>query len=192
MRTEFYAYLHAYRRWLLSGLAIFALFNLSSCDNSSRADTHVSELNDLYTLGQQAKQDGLPIMLLFSAKWCEYCIVLKEQVINPMLINGMYEGKWLFIRQVSIDDSEPMKMMDGSVMKKSNWAYKLNADLTPTILFLDGNGKKVAEPIIGISEITLYASLIHARLNEAYQNMGLTKQIPATPELLEKSLQEPL
>ena len=181
-----------YRHWLLSGLAILALFNLSGCNNASHAQTHLSELNDLQTLGQQAKQQELPIMLLFSAKWCEYCIVLKEQVINPMLINGMYEGKWLFIRQVSIDDSEPLKMVDGSVVKKSDWAYKLNADLTPTIVFIDGNGKKIAEPIIGISEITLYASLIHARLNEAYKNMGLTKQIPATPELLEKSLQKSL
>lgn len=177
-----------YRKWILSTLAIVALFNLSSCTNDSFAKTRVAELNDLQTLAQQAKQQQLPIMLLFSAKWCDYCIVLKQEVLDPMMLNGMYEGKWLYIRQVSVDDSTPLKNLDGSLIKKGDWAYKMSADLTPTVLFIDSNGKQVADPIIGISEITLYANLIHMRLNQAYKNMGVDKHIPETPELLEKSL----
>ncbi|QKI88180.1 thioredoxin family protein [Thiomicrorhabdus xiamenensis] len=144
------------------------------------------ELQNLQTLGQQAQTRQLPILLLFSAEWCEYCQVLKEKVLNPMIFNGMYQGKVVYLRHVGLDEKDPIPDWNGKPMIKSKWAYQLNADLTPTIAFFDGNGKEVAERIVGISEITLFASLIHSRINEAYKNMGLNKRIPATPELLEK------
>lgn len=157
------------------------------CDNTAQAGKSHSlpELQNLQTLGEQAKQRQLPILMIFSAEWCEYCEVLKEQVLNPMAINGMYQGKVAYLRNVGIDQPEPIPDWNGKLIKKSKWAYQINADLTPTVAFFDGNGKEVAERIVGISEVTLFASLVHSRINDAYRNMGLDKRIPATPEQLQ-------
>lgn len=151
---------------------------------SDYAGKTLPELMDLQQLAAQANNKQLPALLLFSAEWCEYCQVLKEQVLNPMMQNEMYEGKWVLLRHVGIDEDEPLTQLDGSKINKADWAYQLNADLTPTVLFIDSRGQEVAERIVGISEVSLFAALVHSRLNDAYQNMGLERRIPPTPEQL--------
>lgn len=181
----------------VNGLAIandalddLSFFQNQKIDNTTAQvdSSKLAELNDLQATSTVAGEKQLPIMLLFSAQWCEYCEVLKEHALNPMMKSGLYEGKLGLFRHVGIDEAEPLTLISGERMKKSKWAYQLNADLTPTILIIDSRGKEVAERIVGISEITLFSALLHARLNDAYKNMGLKKVIPATPELLEKQV----
>lgn len=143
------------------------------------------ELDNLQTLAEESKQKSLPIMLMFGAEWCEYCEVLTEYVFDPMMLSGMYEGKVVIMRHVGVDEDSPIPDWQGNPIKKSKWAYQIDADLTPTIVFFDSNGKEVAPRIVGISELTLVASLIHQNLNIAYQSMGLEKRIPVTAEKLE-------
>jgi thioredoxin-related protein len=142
------------------------------------------EASSLQALGELSQQKQLPILLMFGAESCEYCKLLVSEVLEPMALSGLYDGKVVIMRHVGIDEPALIPDWNGNPIKKSQWAYQLNADLTPTVLFMNASGKEVAPRIIGISEITLYTGLIHQRLNTAYQNMGLTKDIPATPELL--------
>ena len=144
------------------------------------------ELQNLQSLGQESEQLQLPIMLMFGAEWCEYCEQLNEYVFNPMMMSGLYEGKVVLMRHVGIDIDTPIPDWQGQPLQKAKWAYQLDADLTPTVLFLDGKGKEVAPRIVGIPEITMFTGVIHRNLNIAYRNMGLDKQIPATAELLEQ------
>ncbi len=146
--------------------------------------TYFKEAVNLQTLGTLSQQKQLPILLMFGAESCDYCKLLIQDVLEPMALGGIYEGNVVIMRHVGIDEQALIPDWNGNLIKKSQWAYQLNADLTPTVLFVDATGKEVAPRIIGISEITLYAGLIHQRLNTAYQTMGLNKQIPATPELL--------
>ncbi len=166
---------------------IVSLSLLSGCDQSAQAakHAHFKELQNLQTLGVQSQQQQLPIMVMFGAEWCEFCELLNEEIFEPMGLSGLYEGKVVLMRHVGVDEDEPIPGWNGQFINKSNWAYALDADLTPTVLFFDGEGKEVAPRIVGISEITLYAGIIHQNLNIAYQNMGLDKQIPVTPELLD-------
>jgi len=170
-------------------LVIFSVFSShpavaqSSVPASQKAQ--FKEVTNLQSLGKQSQQKQLPILLMFSAESCEYCKLLIEEVLNPMILSGLYDEKVVIMRHVGIDEPKPIPDWKGRAIKKSQWAYQLNADLTPTVLFVDASGNEVAPRIVGISEITLYSGLIHQRLNTAYQTMGLTKRIPATPELLD-------
>jgi len=161
--------------------------NLNASSNSG-----FKELQNLQTLGSKANELQLPIMLMFGAEWCEYCELLTEFVFAPMMLGGLYEEKVVLMRHVGVDEDQPIPDWQGDEIKKAEWAYHLDADLTPTVLFLDGNGREVAPRIVGISEITQYAGVIHQNLNIAYKNMGLAKQIPVTPELLEIQEQQAL
>ena len=176
----------------MKSLVLSVIFSLSFLAGSelyaqSRLPSHehFKEAQDLQALGALSQQKQLPIMLMFGAQWCEYCELLIEEVLEPMAMSDLYDGKVMFMRHVGVDESKPIPDWHGKMIQKSKWAYQLNADLTPTILFFNGQGKEVAPRIIGISEITLYTELIHQNLNIAYKNMGLKKQIPATPEKLE-------
>jgi len=171
----------------LTSFLILSLLNGRELAAQSKLPQHAhfKEVFNLQKLGQLSQQQKLPIMLMFGAQWCEYCHLLIEDVLEPMALSGLYENKVVLMRHVGVDENKLIPSWNGELIKKSKLAYQLNADLTPTVLFVDGFGKEVAPRIVGISEITLYAGLIHQNLNIAYQNMGLNKQIPATPELLE-------
>lgn len=172
------------KTFMLILLLVFLLKITQQADANS--DSSFKELTNLQKLAEQSQQLKLPIMLMFGAEWCEFCELLQESVFDPMMLGGLYEEKVVLMRHVGVDEAEPIPSWDGTLINKAKWAYELDADLTPTVLFFDANGHEVAPRIIGISEITLYAGLIHQRLNIAYKNMGLTKRIPVTPELLEK------
>lgn len=144
------------------------------------------ELQNLQQLAQQSKQTGLPIMLMFGAQWCEFCGLLEEEVLDPMAMNPNYDGKAVLMRHVGVDEQALIPGFDGKPIKKSQWAYQLNADLTPTVIFMNGNGREVAPRIVGISNIELYAGIIHRNLNMAYEKMGTPFRLPATPELYEQ------
>lgn len=157
---------------------------------NSSAGAVIPELENMPQLGKQAQQEQLPIMLLFSAEWCEYCELLQDQVLNPMERSGMYRD-YMILRHVGIDiDGEISDWQGKRYKNKAEWAYRINADLTPTVLFVDGAGREIAERIIGVSEVSMFSILVHSRLNDAYQRMGIAKRIPATPEKLEALLKK--
>lgn len=168
---------------IISAFSIAAILLFSQSQASSKGA--FKELDNLQTLAAESQQKSLPIMLMFGAEWCEYCEVLNEHVFEPMVLGGIYEGKVVIMRHVGVDEDAPIPDWQGNLIKKSKWAYQINADLTPTVVFFDGNGREVAPRIVGIPEITLFTGLIHQNLNIAYQNMGLSLRIPPTAELLE-------
>lgn len=147
------------------------------------------ELTNLQQLGAKSDQSGLPILLMFGATWCEYCQVLIEQVFEPIARGGNYDNKVVLMRHVGVDEQTLIPDFNGKLIKKSEWAYQLDADLTPTVLFLNGRGQEVAPRIVGITNTYLYAGLIHQKLNIAYKNMNNPYRIPVTPDLYEQQLQ---
>lgn len=171
---------------LLVSTFLISLIFFSGCGQNAQATSKnkIKELTDLQTLSAEAKQKNLPILLSFGAEWCEFCEILKTEVLNPMALGGLYEGKYVFLRYVSIDDPKPIPGIDGEKILKSKWAEKYGADLTPTVLFIDGNGNEVAPRIVGIANIELYTTLIHRNLNIAYKKMDNSITIPTMPEQL--------
>lgn len=153
---------------------------------SGQPGQKLPELMNMQTLGEQAKQKNLPIMLMFGAEWCEFCHQLTYEVLDPMTVSQRYEGKYVFMRHVGIDLNPLIPDFQGKPTEKRVWAEKLGADLTPTMLFMDGNGKEVAPRIVGISNIEFYPLLIHKNLNIAYQNMGNDLRIPVVPNQMKQ------
>ena len=160
---------------------------LTGCANESAASASqklkiIPELQNLQTLGEQARQKNLPILLAFGAEWCAFCHQLRDEVLNPMMLSGRYEGKYMYMRYVSLDDRNPIPGFDGKPIRKDQWGESYGVDLTPTVLFIDGNGNEVAPRLVGIANIELYAAMIHKALNTAYSKMGNPLRIPAMPE----------
>ncbi|WP_232023452.1 thioredoxin family protein [Thiomicrorhabdus aquaedulcis] len=177
--------------YLLSVLLF--MLGVSGCNSAAQTqEGHLPELANLQTLGEQARQAQLPIVLMFGAQACHYCDVLSTEIFNPMTLSGLYEGKVAFIRHVGIDEDAPILDFNGQSIVKREWAEALRTDLTPTVVFFDGTGKEIAPRIVGIPEITLYMELVHQGINAAYTNMGLNRQIPSTPDqLAQQQAQQP-
>lgn len=169
-------------RQLLSGFLGF--FESSDKTNIANRPSlkHIPELENLQALGALAKQKNLPIMLAFGAEWCEFCKQLKSEVLDPMALGGDYEGKYMYMRYVSLDDPKPIPDFNGKPILKSNWADHYDVDLTPTVLFVDGDGQEVAPRLVGIPNIEFYSSRILRALNQAYAKMGNPMRVSTMPK----------
>lgn len=163
------------------------VFFLVGCEREAQANT-LREMDDFHWVAQQARGDNLPIMIMFTAQWCEFCNQLKDSVLNPMIRGGLYDGYAMYMRQVSLDMHSPIKFSEEETIEKRAFARMYNADVTPTVIFVNSRGLPVAEPLVGTFDVQLYAGLIHARLNEAYQRMNNPMRLPTSPEDMRRPL----
>ena len=128
-------------------------------------------VQNLQKLLQQARREGKIILLEMSATDCGYCRLLEAEIIKPMLRSGDYDDKVL-IRRLHIDEYGSLTDFNGRPSSPSEIARKMNIFVTPTLLFLDGNGKEVSKRIVGINTIEMFGGYVDSALEEGLQTIG--------------------
>ena len=121
------------------------------------------------TLKQQAKQSGKVILLEMSASTCGYCITLEEEIIKPMLRSGDYDN--VLIRKLDIDSHYPMNDLNGNKSSAFELSSKMGVYVTPTLLFLDGDGNEVSNRIIGVNTLEMYGGYVDDALRQGLQKI---------------------
>lgn len=130
---------------------------------------------DLPTVARVSKQKKLPIILLFSAEDCEFCERLEAEVIRPMLISGEMETKAI-VRKVMIDSYEQIKDFHGADVGAEEFADRRGIEVTPTLQFVDAEGRELAEKMIGFQGSEMFVAYLDNALSSARQK--LVKKLP--------------
>jgi len=115
--------------------------------------------SDFSQLGKTARIGNKIILLEFSASYCEYCDLLEEEFLKPMLRNADITAK-VIIRKLDMDSYYNIKGFTGNKTTPTEIAQNFKVPLSPTLLFLDGYGNEVATRIIGINSLELYGGYI--------------------------------
>jgi thioredoxin-related protein len=137
----------------------------------------IKELKDFAQTLAEARRDGKIILLEMSATYCGYCRTLEAEIIKPMLRSGDYEQN-VMIRRLHIDGYYPMKDIDGKMSSPAEIANQLNIFVTPTLLFLDGNGREASKRIIGVNTLEFYGGYVDMALEEGLQTLGKHLRTP--------------
>jgi len=116
--------------------------------------------------GQESIDEQRPIMIFVTQHGCQYCQLLRLQVLYPMIRGGELNAKAI-LREVSLDDGDSIVDFSGDSISGSEFAERYSAELTPTLLFLDGNGREVAGRIVGISNIEYYGFYMDKAIDSA-------------------------
>jgi len=95
-----------------------------------------------------------PILILFAMEGCAYCEYVEEEHLKPMLRNADYSKK-VIIRRVMTDDFDSLIDFDGKTISSSDFSARYDASLTPTVVFLDHNGKQLSR-ILGVRNTEFY------------------------------------
>jgi len=95
-----------------------------------------------------AQEQDKAILLMFSATDCPYCAVMEEDFLDPMLINP--EDTGAIIRKVEIDMPEEIVNFNGSKTSVKDLTDSYRIRVTPTLLFLDTDGREKAGRIVGV------------------------------------------
>ena len=96
-----------------------------------------------------------PIIIFVTQYGCQYCQLLRQQVLHPMIRGGDLDAKAI-LREVSLDSGDSIIDFSGDSTSGSVFASRYDAEMTPTLLFLDSRGREVSDRIVGISNIEYY------------------------------------
>jgi len=113
-----------------------------------------------------ARRDRLPILLMVSLSDCPYCEKLKGEILNPMMLSGDYDAKVL-IRELLVDEGEEVVDFGGDAVPAMQLAKRYGPVLAPTLLFLDPQGREIAQKIRGITTLDFYSFYLDQAIEEA-------------------------
>jgi thioredoxin-related protein len=121
---------------------------------------------DLRVEARRAQAKQLPILLTFSARYCDYCEQLEEDFLEPMLRSGHYRDR-IIIRKLHLDDGSQVIDFSGRKLAARELSFRYRVFVTPTILFLNAAGREVAERMVGINTPEMYGGYLDECIDTA-------------------------
>ena len=128
-------------------------------------------VDDLSALGRNARRRRLPIVLLVSRSDCPYCALLKDEVLNPMVKSREYDDRAV-LGELMLDSEEPLRGFQGEYELRDDVASRLDAALTPTLLFLAPDGSELAPRILGVNTLELFGFYVDRAIESARARLG--------------------
>ena len=132
---------------------------------ASEDSSAVLEESDFQALSAKMKEKSLGLVLMLHAEHCPYCALMEREILSPMVVSGDYDNR-VFIRKLQIDDAREVKDFDGSVVEPSDISDRFGATVTPTLIFLDYNGKKKAETMVGINTVDYFGVYLDREIDK--------------------------
>jgi thioredoxin-related protein len=120
--------------------------------------------------GAKAKAAKKPILLFFNLEGCHFCRFSLRTTIVPLYRDKGWRDALEF-RQITIDDGKSLIAFDGKKMSNGDFAKERKGNFTPTVMMVDGDGKLLGDPIVGIANFDYYSynvdTLIKTAIEEA-------------------------
>jgi len=129
----------------------------------------IKYVTDFSRLAEEARTENKIILLEVSASDCDYCDLLEEEFIKPMLRSGDYTD--ILIRKIDMDSFHMIKDFSSETTSPDEFTRDLKIKLTPTLLFFDGHGNEISQRILGINSLDLYGGYIDDALKTGLQKI---------------------
>lgn len=126
------------------------------------------------TDGEAAAASRKPILIFFNLTGCHYCRGALREVIVPMFRNAEWRAALEF-RQVTVDDGKTLVDFDGKTIENIAFAQKRKGTFTPTVMVVDGSGKLLGEPLVGIANFDFYGAYVEGLAKVAIEEMRTRK-----------------
>lgn len=106
-------------------------------------------MTDTAPLGNDLSLDrGRLNVVLFSQAGCVYCAEVREHYLKPLRAE---HRPTINVAEVGLDVRAKLRDWRGTVSTEADFARDSGVRFAPTVMFFDGRGKTVADPIVGLS-----------------------------------------
>ncbi|PLX59810.1 thioredoxin family protein [Sedimenticola selenatireducens] len=158
-------------KYLLATLLLLLTTTLFADDAEHTSFAAITTATDLHADGKTAKTENKAILLLVSQEHCSFCVQIKREVISPMLRSGNYTDT-LLIRELILDGVSTVIDFKGTQRDNHSFAYDYKVSVTPTLLFLDAEGKELSEQMVGIQTPDMYYYYVDQSVQEEIKAIG--------------------
>jgi len=145
---------------------LLAVATCSAAIADSMPGRQIPVVRDFAKLAASARENQLPILLMVSQDHCAFCQQLKTEVLNPMMISGDYVDRAV-MAELQIDEDNNIIDFDGKSVYPGKIAADYHTWVTPTLLFLDYQGKEVHKRMLGVNTIEMYGYYLDESLEAA-------------------------
>lgn len=150
--------------WLAT--AFFAVSGYTVSATSTLPEVQITPLTDLQQDARIAKSKKLPILIIFTAGYCHYCEVVKEEFLKPMIRSGEYVDKVL-IREAEVDSYTDIRDFSGKPIGLDNLAVHYRATMTPTVILLGPDGELLTQRLVGVTTVDFYGGFLDDAIDTA-------------------------
>ena len=170
--------------------ALFCITLLAmSFSHSVKAGKVVPLAVDLEKSAKTAANHNIPVVIFYTATWCNYCHKLEENILNPLLQTTDLEDYAEF-RQVLLDMPHwMMKDFAGNDLEMKTYGPKQNVKVAPTTLVYNSKGEIIAEPIIGLTLEEFYPGNLEKAINQGLKALGNEKRLDIYKMVEESTVQ---
>lgn len=134
---------------------------------------HAAEIPLAADLGDDAARagsDGKPLVVLYTASYCEYCEAVKTGYFRHLEADPRYASR-IILREVVIDSALTLTDFDGNDLTHGRFAEDRGVMLVPTVRFLDSRGETVADPLVGVTNLEFYGWYLDQRIQIAMKRV---------------------
>lgn len=149
--------------------ATFCAGAVAAAESANEA-VAVPHVQDLRADAGDAAARGLPILLMFASETCTYCIQLENDYLKPMLASGEYADR-LLLRKVLIRDTRTITDFDGATVEAGELARRYRVDFVPTLVFVDTQGRELAERLVGLGSTDFYWGYLLQGIDTAHMHL---------------------
>lgn len=114
--------------------------------------------------------NGQVNVLLFSQPQCEFCFEVRERYLKPLAASRRPR---IHVAEASIVELTPIRDWSGRSVSQLSFARASGARFAPTVMFVDGHGRSLAEPIVGLSR-DFFGAYLEQRLVTALRALPRT------------------
>lgn len=140
---------------------IAAILTCAAASAGAQAGSGLRLADDLTATARQARQQRVPIMIVFTEAGCRYCITAKRDYLVPMRDSAEWRDKVIML-EVDVDSSVRLRDFEGKSVSHSDFAKRHRVKRVPTVIVADDKGKPVAPPIVGLMTDFFALYLQHA------------------------------
>ncbi|MDQ5769076.1 thioredoxin family protein [Thiothrix subterranea] len=162
--------MHTNPTFITNWLFALALWVTSLAPTAIGAEA-IPEANDFQALQQEMQRKGIPLLLAVRADYCGFCRQLETEHLEPMLRSGQYDAR-ILIRRFDLGSEQTVVDFNGERIDADEFAARHQASLTPTLLFLDAEGKEVAERLLGYNSPDFYGAYLEDAITTAQRALN--------------------
>ncbi|GAB3191680.1 thioredoxin family protein [Hydrogenophaga aquatica] len=117
----------------------------------------------LMAASQAARRKGEPLIVMVTLKGCAYCDIVRNNYLGPM----HQRGDIYAVQLNMLDRKTALQDMQGQTTTPYEQARAWKARIAPTVLFLDQQGREVAERLEGMNLADFYGAYLQERIDTA-------------------------